>query len=265
MRDFSKTLYILLSGHGETLPENFIANLEDYIFGSLDTRDFQIWWLHETPSAAVSTETTIRTWASQFGTPEVDPPALVYYPVSPDEYLSTHSQLTDKLFFLSGDVEKAYVSLFAPDNPADLEAITHVKDLPEVEKEFPTLNLCEGLVDSFPGYMTPQEREAQKALEAAQKPRRASRKKAVATAPMETVAEPQKPAESLEAAPGTSTPSLPGIVEDRILNLRDLRKFIEENCDSCRPVDYAARNIVSLGEALLELIDNFSAMLTNNY
>lgn len=181
-RDVSSDLLMMVSGHAATSSRNFSELLENWIFGNGEGRDVKVLWLHEGEES--DNTSMIREWfaATQFD----DIREFTYS--SDEEYLLAHTRATDELFFDTEAYEKAYVSLYDPDR--DLEAVTHAKDLPG--DEFYTFNI-EGLIDYFEGYETPEEKKAREELEAlqeAQKPRRAPRKKAVTPKVPETVPEP---------------------------------------------------------------------------
>lgn len=222
MRNYDKPLTFILTGSGISKPENSRTLLEDFIFGNLpgdavvDVKFVVPYFGKISPSLNAAIE-ILKEWGI-----DGDDFIPVVEPNSGHKSLvtATKTEQVDK-----GDSEQHaidllsqarsdgrdvfYISIYDPER--DISSVTDAKDWTWL----PTLNLAEGLIDSFDGYESEEDRlkreelqrkfdEEQKAKEAAEKPVKEPAKKA--TTPRKRAA--KKPV-AVEDVPLVDAPEMP--------------------------------------------------------
>lgn len=197
-RDFSKPLSIVIAGTGKTSMPNLKANLDEWIFGNPEDNNER--FLRVIIPVMADLDGSMRglvDFLMDYGPDEVSvwhvPGAgmtsklakseegkTVFTAEDPEHaFEAAMAQLKDCQE--NGD-ETAFLMLFNEESvytqgetsPSDLELIGMAKNYSGI----PTLNLCEGLVDSFNGFETPEERAFREKLEAEQKEKEAAERAA---------------------------------------------------------------------------------------
>lgn len=197
-RDFSKPLSIVIAGTGKTSMPNLKANLDEWIFGNPEDNNER--FLRVIIPVMADLDGSMRglvDFLMDYGPDEVSvwhvPGAgmtsklakseegkTIFMAEDPEHaFEAAMAQLKDCQE--NGD-ETAFLMLFNEESvytqgetsPSDLELIGMAKNYSGI----PTLNLCEGLVDSFNGFETPEERAFREKLEAEQKEKEAAERAA---------------------------------------------------------------------------------------
>lgn len=273
----------MISGHGTTTKNNLTSNLDDWIYGDQNARDFKILWLHE--RELTETDEILKDCFESMG---LDKDTLKEYSPREDEtYLSAHNRVLDDLFLDNeladkGNRTKAYVSIYDPS--LDLEAITRAKELSG--DEYVTLNIV-GFVDYFEGYESPETKAERERIEAEQKaaqPRTAPKKRAVASkvpkplkAAEKALVEPSRPIlepledikvnefdisdKNREWAP-LANPERTVVTQAISANLSTEVILPQESPYS--PIEAIGQRIIDMGNLLVKMIEDFKAMLDDD-
>lgn len=162
MRDYSKPLVIVLTGSGKSVEKHTESLLEDFIFGNAAEVDVKVIVPFNStinPSLAAAID-ILKGWGidGKDFLPIVEPgygnkaisSAQETMQVPEDGALEMAIKLLMEEKQLGKDI--AFISIFDPEK--DLEVIEEVKIHPWI----PTLNLAEGLIDSFDGYESPEDK-----------------------------------------------------------------------------------------------------------
>lgn len=166
--DYSKPLTVVLSGTGNTTIANLSANLEDFMFGPVNERDIKI--IVPIFSKMGAGMRTFFKWGNAMGfdfkivqtegasmTPEIS--AL---PSEAFTRMPTEQDTLDTVIEILADSnrkghETAFIMLFNPESTSEFSDM-HMLSTAKQNDWLVTLNLCEGLVDSFEGFETEADR-----------------------------------------------------------------------------------------------------------
>jgi len=199
MRDYDKPLSVILTGEGSSADANTEALLGDFVFGNLDNVDvkFIVPFAGKTSTSMNGLfKILFDNWgiAGKDFLPIVEPDSgnRIISRAESTEQVDRGCSIEVALNLLGQEADKgrdvAFISLYNPDSLRDLDDLENAKRCDGLV----TLNLCEGLIDSFPGYESDEDREMREALQAAydeqEKARLAAEKEAAPKPALKTAA-----------------------------------------------------------------------------
>lgn len=220
MRNYDNPLTFILTGSGVSAEKNTRALLEDYIFGNVDNVDVKVIVPFSGKTSAVMTDALkiLAEWGitGKDFLPIVEPDsghrsisaALTAVQVDQGDAMNVALQTLAEEANAGRDV--AFVCFYDHNNVRDLGDLEGAKDC----EGLLTLNVCEGMIDSFPGYESEADRIIRESLQEAhdeQEKAKAAEEKASAPKPA------RKTAAKKAATPRKRAAAKPVVVEDEIV------------------------------------------------
>lgn len=217
MRDYSLPLTIVLTGSGKSDALNTESLLGDFMFGNVDGDvDVRVIVPYSGKTAASLADALkiLKAWGidGKDFIPVVEPnsghgsisSAKETIQVDQGDSISRALQLLGDDMAEGRDV--AFISLYAEGNVKDLDEIDAAKSC----EGLTTLNLCEGLIDSFPGYESEADRVIRESLQEAFAEQEAAKEEAAPKPAKKTAAK-------KAVTPRTRATSKPLVQEDQPL------------------------------------------------
>lgn len=170
-QDFDKDLFIVLVGSGKTTLENFVANVEDYIFGDRDEREATL-LVPVLPQMSDSLGQVLIDWAvTENDEGEINYPVRVFKDAQVGHKVVAKAKEVisvtddDRVYMDSAEIERAMTELVKYqkegnevvvvvlyDEEKDVRLVGELKNYQSV----PVLNV-DGMIDDFPGFKTTEE------------------------------------------------------------------------------------------------------------